>query len=336
VRTSNGVTIQFLDVNMYPINCYLSTFMNITNYSSCFYVASSYGIFPSFSDAQIYTQRFIQALKSMTNDADWRVIRSHNPIFTVTGGANEQADFFNIEVDGTNTILDLIKSVNINLFLSSHNHFGQIQLFPYTDINTLKTEFGNQAYQIGVNSAYNNDGTVCTPDPVTGLCKYSCYYNDKFFGGWQETNNCNAIPSSLTIKHSPTSPANLLVLLVGFSGRAFDLVESDQRTAATVIYDRGAQAQGFGGVNIMFNKTTLNATFFSGTSPSFSLITTLSNVGVDVYPVLNAYSNQKITGDLRNATQNFNYSAYNYTISGTFLQKSVLNFLLIGFIILLF
>ena len=323
-KVLNNVTVQFLDVNLLPIACYLLSGMQEANYTKCYYAGKAYGLFPPFADAQVYTNKFILALQSFSPTAQWRVIRSHNPIFSAEGALTEQASFFSVVVDNqNNTLLDLINVYNVNLFLNSHNHYGQVQIFPYSASGFLTKTAQTANYSIGVNSQYNFDGTACELN-TKGKCtpKYSCYYDDRYFGGYTNSSQCKN-GTSMTIKHNNLNPNNLLVLLVGFSGRAFDPVESDQRSAATIIYDMGVSGL-FGGAQVDFGINTLNVTFFSGGVDMFTLTTVSGN---DNYPVLNNYALSKIQRVLLNQT--YNYSLFNTTSSGFYLNIGYLSLSLI-------
>lgn len=307
VRIKDGVRVEFLDLNMYPIFCYLNSKMNATAYSSCFYISKAYGIFYNFADAKVYTEKFILALKSFTTDANWRVIRTHNPVFSVQGTTSSQDQFFSVFIDDKNTtLLDLIETSNVNLFLSSHNHYGQVQIFPYDQLSTLKNKFQSNNTNIGNNTGiYNFDGSVCQLDNSSNCLPTSkCYYDNRFFGGYLNTTDCTP-GKQMTIRHNAVNPNNFIVLIVGFSGRKFDAVESDQRTAATVIYDMGSD-NGYGGTFITFGATNLTAQFFVGNQTVFTLNTVSGN---DNYTVLNAYTNQKISNQLQVVP--FNFSQYN-------------------------
>lgn len=330
VRISNGVRVEFLDVNFYPIYCYLITGKNQSNYNSCFYVKNAYGIFPDFSYAQTYTNSFIQALKSFSNSANWRVIRSHNGIFLVDGGTFEQLELFYVQADDSgNTILDLIKAAKVNLLLAAHDHFGQVSVFPWDQLSDLKAKYNSNSTTIGSTTLYNVDSTVCTPDS-TGACKYSCYYNDKFLGGYNENYDCYK-NQTMSMKLNPSNPSNLITLLVGFSGRKLDYIQSDQRTSATVLFERAVQ-NSYGGVYLQFFDNSLTANFFFGNT-TFTFSTLPAASGTDTYNVISEFTKEKILNQLIGVTNTFNYSLYNITSSAGFINKS---YLLNGILILLF
>jgi hypothetical protein len=172
VRISNGVRVEFLDYNHYPLYCYLLYDKN--NYNECFYIKSLYGIFPSYDDSEIYTKRFIQALGSFSSESHWRVLRAHNPIFNVEGKNAEMSQFFTVAVDDKkNTLMDLIKAAKVNLILNSHNHFAQVQVFPWDRLPMLKEKYlNNRDYLIGSKSNVDVDGSACLLQ--NGFCQNTC------------------------------------------------------------------------------------------------------------------------------------------------------------------
>ncbi len=312
--------IEFLDYNPYPMYCYIMAGQGSDKqdkYNNCYYKKKAYGIFPDFDQSKRYTEAFIQAVRSLTKEADWRVLRSHIPIFNVEGTFSESLQFWSLPTYvGTTstdtTIMDLLKEANINLLLASHNHFGQIQIFPWNKVKQLKdVSFPNGGYDLGDRKATMDvDGTECV-ETSRELCQNKCYFNDKYFGGYTESFDCDS-EKKLEIKYNNKEATNLLMFVVGFSGRTPDPIQNDQKTAATIVFDIGLP-ESFGGVMLEFDKDEIEAEFFVGGKKRLVFKTDDDNNDKVNYNILEKYTEAKLNNTLGNNTRTFNYSKYNNT-----------------------
>ena len=70
----------------------------------------------------------------------------------------------------------------------------------------------------------------------------------------KEEFDCGA--KEIIVSHNMDDPQNMLVLVIGFSGRSLDPVYSDQNMPAAVIYANGNT--GFGCVNVRLKETSFN------------------------------------------------------------------------------
>lgn len=62
-------------------------------------------------------------------DTDWRIIRSHHPVFNNFAQDSEQIEFFGVDLGKGEILMDKIKNAKINIMLASHNLTGQLQMF---------------------------------------------------------------------------------------------------------------------------------------------------------------------------------------------------------------
>jgi hypothetical protein len=124
------------------------------------------------------------------------------------------------------------------------------------------------------------------------------------FTGFTEDFNCDS--KSMNINLNPDEPQNLLTFIVGFSGRSFDYIQNDQKTAVSVVYNRGVP-NSYGGVYLNFYEKTLTAKFFYSDDKNFVLTTQNVNSGKDNYDALEKYTEFKINGTLGNNTRVFHF-----------------------------
>lgn len=306
-RSENGVNVQFLDFTTLPIYCYLWAKMRSENYSNCPHV-KNYPFFYNFDQAKKYTERFIQAINSFTSTVNWRILRTQNGIFSVKGASSEDQVFWNVEYDSQTTLLDLIKKNKISMIITGDDKMGQVQLFPWSQLDNLKTKYLNDpTFFVGTqNLAFSVDLSTC-PTGAENCASKTCFYNDKFFGGYTESTDCTE-KRNLRIHHNPADPSNLLIINSGFSGRKLDIVQSDQRTPTTVFYDRAVPGN-YGGVYISLEADLSSRIQFFTQAETFFSLNTINQS--DNYTVLDEYTSLKINKTLDIKT--FNASQYNTT-----------------------
>jgi len=321
VQTIGDVRIEFLDFIILPLSCYLNSNPKTEDqYNKC-WAFSYYGIFYTFQQALTYTERFIQALGSFTQTANWRVLRAHHPFMNIEGYPSDNSYFWKVAIDSSgNTIMDLVKQNNINLFLASHHHSSQVLVYPWANLPQTKTVY----------STYDVSGTIGFPTKVfdlqgkecpKGKCPndsyYRCYYNDIFVNGKSEIKVCDNVSRSMTFRLNPSAPKNLITIVQGGSGRKLDIIENDQKTPAALIFGRAVV---HGGCQIVFNKRTFKVTFFEGEKIVFTL-TSVDSL-IDNYPVIENYVKAKLQNSLgrteissANSTDPVVYSinSFNYT-----------------------
>jgi hypothetical protein len=328
IKQKNGIRIEFLDFNMYPSYCYL--LYGKDKYNDCYYIKSLYGIYPKFDEAELYTQRLIQAINTFSTKANWRVVRMHNSIFNVEGTPSEQSQFFAARVDSQgNTLLDLMKNAKVNIVLASHNHFAEVSIFPWQQLSALKERYSNNPFfLLGQKAVLNVDGTPC--NLIDNVCQNTCYFNDKFLYGWTENYDCSG--KNLNIKINPQDPQNLIVFIVGMSGRKIENIQSDQKTAAAVLFDSGIPNK-FGGLSLNFYDKYFNGSYFSNGESILDIQSTYVESGKDRYEILNNYVRQKINGEIVNNTKTFNYSFYNTTLSSSSIKYNIFIFIILALIL---
>lgn len=321
VQTIGDVRVEFLDFIILPLSCYLTSNPKTEDqYNKC-WVFNLYGIFYTFQQAQTYTERFIQALGSFTQTANWRVLRAHHPMMNIEGYPGDYTVFWKVAIDSSgNTIMDLVKQNNINLFLGSHHHSSQVLVYPWANLPQTKSVYSTYDVSgtIGFSTKiFDLQGTEC-PKGNCPKDSSQCYYNDIFLNGKSEIKVCDNVSRSMTLKLNPSAPKNLITIIQGGSGRKLDIIENDQKTPAVMIFGR---AFVHAGCQIVFNKRTFKVTFFEGEN----IVLTLTSVDSlnDNYPVIENYVKAKLENSLgriqtpsANSTDPVVYSINSFNFTG--------------------
>jgi len=336
VQLIGDTRVEFLDINIVPLYCYLynNPTQSETVFNSCF-LLTQYGVFYTFAQAQLYTNRLIIALNSFSPTANWRVIRAHHPIMNIDGYPADNSWFWTISIDTAgNTLMDLIKKNNVNLILASHHHSSQILAYPWSQLSATKTAystlkasqtigFSTEAFDLGNKLC----GTIC-PDTAT-----KCYYNDMFMNGSLETAVCDETARTMYFKQNTSAPGHLITFVQGGSGRVLDPLQSDQKVPEALLF---ARAVNHGGLNIKFNAKSLVAEFFE--NDKVYLTFNINNITPDTYPVIDNYVSQKLAGTLKATVGTvesilpFDFKKYVDATSASFLKYGLLMITLIFFL----
>ena len=292
-RINDDTRVEFLDLNILNIYCYLFDNPQRTEekYNNCFFKHSQYGIFPSFSNSETYTKRFILAINSFTPISNWRVIRLHHPIFNIAGFPGEQSFLWREKIDSNgNTLLDLIKLNNVNIILAGHTHNSQILSFPWSQLSHTKDVYSKlqPPITIGLNGKVVDLNLVTCPDSGC-INRPKCYFNNKLLGNNTENTSCDE-KSKMVFPHNNKTPSNLIVVVVG-NGKIEDALENDQKSSAALLW---ARAITIGGSQLTFEKDKLKVQNFEGNSVfTFETESTTD----DYLPILNDYVKFKLNGD---------------------------------------
>ena len=237
--------VSYLDVNLLPVTCFLLTKQNpAIKYEECYFKKTAYPTFPDEAAAKELTDKLIQAFKDLAElKAPWKVLRLHHPFMNIEGGSNNFDNVWKIQVDGTDTLLDLAQKAKIAIVMASHHHSAQLMAFPYK-------QSGN----------YNSIPlSVDVPKPKPSDSK--CYQNTKLIGS--DVNPCTGaddLKKTISININTTAPKHMWTFVIGNSGRKVDPVWFDKYMPASLIWARN----NFGGANFVFNTNgTIQVTYFA-------------------------------------------------------------------------
>jgi len=241
----NGIKVQFLDFNSQLLWC--GVYQDQPTYSAC--VATQnfsvyYEAYHNFTQANLYFYRFIIALQNLDQNANWRIMRSHHPLFNIGNEDKTGVWAMNFMYNGQNygKLIDYIYKANIHFFIGSHYHVAYVLGLPYYDL-ILK----NANFSLPVN-----------PNTITT----GCYDNFGMLNNSAYTVNttCPTTQMNYTIQVNSKNPENYWEIVVGTSGKSQDPLVDDSQTRGVEIWGRGNG--NFGGYIMDFSSSTCFVTYF--------------------------------------------------------------------------
>ena len=249
-HNKNGIKIQFLDFDSMVLQCSYSR--TEEQYNNCLKINNidRYTAFHSFVQSKIYMIRTMAAFKYMDKDADWRIIRLHEPIFNLEGNDCYHLwhdDFIHL---GKNygTLFGAIKKGKFHFILASHTHLANIFAFPYrSGLDYLKKNF--------IFKETNYVETGC-------FDKFNYYINNKEKDVNYKTCKFNQHNNTWSINRN--NPEYLWQFNMGNSGKKFDKLYEDQRTRGVLIWGRANYVnsyEAFGGFFFNFTKEYVNINY---------------------------------------------------------------------------
>ena len=305
----NGVRLLFLDTNSQIFSCALQP--NQTAYDTCTNKNGYniyYAAYPTFSQASLYVLRFINALKNLDPQANWRIIRGHHAYFTIDGG-NDMVQFLNAPFIYNNTnygvVIDLIKAANIHFHIASHMHLAYLLAFPYqNDLLKSNLFLKPRNKSIIVSGCFDamNYFQNCTAD--TSLTQVN-------------NTNCSGAQGNYNLYINAKSPEYFIQFTAGNSGRNFDQLQDDSQTRGALLWGRSMQIQGlnnFGGYYIVFTNSSANLQYFEIQAQTNNTSFINGPTDLNQFQLVSPYSFTVIQNNVTNSYPNIDnwvYSGYN-------------------------
>jgi len=245
-RTSTGLVIQFLDINLIPVTLALDPKAGIRNEEQYnIYRKNEYGGYPfvpSYTDCVNYIKYLWQAMGLFNNDAHWRIIRSHHPPFNMRLDG-EGVVLWSAKYNGK-TFFDLLKEKKVKIWMASHEHNGILLAYPFEKFNLLKNKF----------SPTKTKGTKCI------------YYDSIEFENNEKTTqdrDCanTVVRYELEDDFNSSAYGYLWTFIIGNSGREIDQL-NDYLTRSFFVYGSSE----YGGAFFKFHKNRFEMEFFQNSN----------------------------------------------------------------------
>jgi hypothetical protein len=246
----NGLKIQFIDFDSMILQCSYSR--TEEQYKNCIKIQGldKLTAFHSFQQSQIYMVRTMTAFKLMDQNADWRIIRIHHPIFNLQGKDTYQLwhDDFIHQGKNYGTLFDAIKKANFHFILASHSHLANILAFPYKrGVNYLQQNFDLEEPKVVESGCFD---------------KFNYYINNQEID--ENYNMCLDSPKNYTWSINKNLPEYLWQFNMGNTGKKFDTLFEDQKTRGVLIWGRANYVndyEAFGGFYFNFTKDEVNVKY---------------------------------------------------------------------------
>ena len=250
----DGVKVQFLDVNTFIFICGFQ--QNETAYNACtngnnFNVL--YAAIHTFKQANLYCYRYLNALKNLDQNANWRISRGHHAIFTI--GSSDFTDFLYVDFiyNGINygKVIDAVRKANIHFHFASHLHLAYLLVFPYYNDVLKKANF-------------TNDGLTENDDVPNGCYDASSYFLNSSLSTYSNSTSCMS-GINMQISINAKNPEYFWQFVAGSSGRIFNDLSYDNLTIGNMVWGRSVSTNGspnYGGFLMDFRNTSCYIQYF--------------------------------------------------------------------------